>query len=573
MKKFINLRFPKHYSLKKRIVLLFAFGTLFPLLVTTVFAYETMSSLLTNKMNGSYRANLQQTMLSLEHTMVNLNHVSQQLTAPGSLGVKLNAYLLAESPYDRGRLYKEFNNEFNVVIFSNPGVGLTMYFVEEDGQYLFNNYGVKDTFDPHALPVLANHHKITNFGPHKSMQRYNDQFVLSTIRPVDIPDREDVYVYMESAMDLTKDILNAGGDQGISYLMLDSFGRVTYSEGEASGVYPLGTSFEEGQAGVFDGHHWFKETSEQGWSLVSFVPDGKYNQEKASWLLNMTYVVLFFILFSLLLAWLLWLMVYRPLRRFDAEIRSVSNKDLTPRPVMANVPEFDQLLQQMQQMKRQVLSLLQQVEHEEKQKAKLEVQKLMYQINPHFLMNTLDTIRWMAWLNGEKEIDRNVQSLIKLLSHNLGKRGELTTLTDELMSVTNYLKLQQIRYDVTFEVSDNLTLFELQQMVPRFILQPLAENALYHGVQNKGHITIHAMRKGNTISVTVVDKGQGISREKQEELLSSPATQGMGIGMQYVRRVLDHHYDGNARLVIESELGKGTTVTLFIPVERREEIS
>src|SRR4029079_11461760 len=120
--------------------------------------------------------------------------------------------------------------------------------------------------------------------------------------------------------------------------------------------------------------------------------------------------------------------------------------------VKTKIPEFDFLLNQFRQMREQIWELFAEVEHNEKRRVDLEVEKLLYQINPHFLMNTLDTVHWLALMNGQNEIDKLVLSLNKLLYYNLGKMGDTSTIGDEIEALKEYLQLQQIRYDFRFEV-------------------------------------------------------------------------------------------------------------------------
>ncbi|WP_100405734.1 sensor histidine kinase [Bacillus solitudinis] len=561
----------EYFTLKKRIVLVFALSTLIPIICTVVFAYHTMSSILTSKLNASLQDNLKQVELSLENTIVNLNHVSQQLAFPGSVGIKLDAYLHAVDPYERAHLYSEFKNEFNVLTFSNPSIGLTMYYVPDENRFLFNNYGVKENFSIENLPLLADNYKIKNLGPHVSLQRYNDQYVLSTLRQVDIPLREPIYVYIESAFNLTQDILqtNQTGKHS-NYLILDHNGNITYSDEEL--VFPTQTAFEEGDSGIINGFYWFKRTSSQGWSIISLIPKAQYNEEKNQWLVQMIYLTLFFVVLSLIVAWLLWLMVYRPLHHFNQEIHLMTNNDFGTRIVTTKIPEFDALLRQFQHMKSQILSLFKEVELKEKRRADLEVEKLLYQINPHFLMNTLDTAHWLAVLNGQKEIDQIVTSLNKLLSYNLGKLGELSTIREEIESMKQYLTLQQVRYDFEFSVNIAVENDLLDTPVPRFILQPLVENSLYHGLSDDGHITVTVKGgKDNQIEIAVKDNGSGMSAEKIEQLLNNHSANqqkaGLGIGMNYVKRVIERQYDGKATLSISSDVGRGTIIFLTIPIK------
>ena len=195
---------------------------------------------------------------------------------------------------------------------------------------------------------------------------------------------------------------------------------------------------------------------------------------------------------------------------------------------------------------------------------------LLYQINPHFLMNTLDTLHGLAFMNGQKEIDKLVLSLNKLLYYNLGKMGETSTIGDEINALREYMQLQQIRYDFQFDVDIEVDENSRTLPSPRFLLQPLVENALYHGVSDDGYIHVSVMLADEELQITIQDNGAGMTKEQIERLLGDDSEDshkvGMGIGMKYVKRILHANYGDKAKLHIRSELGKGTVIALRLPV-------
>lgn len=216
--------------------------------------------------------------------------------------------------------------------------------------------------------------------------------------------------------------------------------------------------------------------------------------------------------------------------------------------------EFDFLLSEFSNMQHQIGDLFKEVQQKEKIRADLEVEKLLYQINPHFLMNTLDTVHWLAVMNGQGEIDKLVQSLNKLLYYNLGKLGQVSTMEEEIDALRQYLILQQIRYDFEFDVRITADEQVLQIPVPRFILQPLVENSLYHGLSDEGFIQIEVTCT-STLNIMIQDNGAGMTEETIHNLLNNRVAEqqkvGMGIGLNYVHRMLKAQYGDQAQLVIE----------------------
>lgn len=560
-------------TIKKRIAFIFATSTLVPFLCVALLSYHTMTSILSGNLESSVRNNLKQAELSLERTISNLNHVSQQLAFQGSIGKKVDTLLSSDNPYDRAMLTEEINTELNLISFTNPSIGLVMYYSESEDAYMFNSTSVKDDFEIKGLPLLAQYFRISYFGPHVSNERFNDEYVISALRKMELPgDRDDVYVYVESGFQMTPFVFDNKPSNDSSYLILDNDKRIAYSDAPAD--FPMNRYFDDTGGtedfGLQNGYYWFRSTSNQGWSLVSLIPKDEYNHEKNRWVVQMIYLSLLFLAVSLIISWILWKMVYIPLQQFNLQIKSITqrNTPLSEAP-RTRIPEFDFLLKQLQNMKDQISNLIEEVELKEKRKADLEVEKLLYQINPHFLMNTLDTVHWLAVMNGQKEIDKVVVSLNKLLYYNLGKRRQVSTIREEIDSIRQYLTLQQVRYDFEFDVRIRVDDDVLDLAIPRFILQPVLENSLYHGLNDDGYIQVEVVKDNGSIVISVHDNGSGISPEEIEKLLNQKQVEqqraGMGIGMNYVKRMIENQYGDRASLEIQSELGQGTSVYLKLP--------
>ncbi|MET3544352.1 two-component system sensor histidine kinase YesM [Paenibacillus favisporus] len=562
-----------HYlTLKRRIMIIFLFSSLIPFVSIVLISYFTIYSILTNKIQNGIQSNLKQVELSLENSINNLNHVSQQFAVGGSVGNKLSEMLSAEEPFERAKTLSDLKEELGLITFTNPSIGLAMYYFMNDRHYELENTGVKDSFAPDKLPLLAQYSQISYYGPHVSNSRFDNQYVLSAMRKVDLPNLDGVYIYMETGFKLTQNILNNDAVGGTaSHVFVDNDGRIAYSDAPDS--FQVGTKFphfdQAKSSGTEQGYYWFKETSNQGWSIVSLTSKADYNREMNRWFVQIGLFSLLFLGMSLLLGWLLWKMVYRPLRGFHREIEQMADSRIGSPAARTHIPEFDLLVRRFQQMKHQIWELFREVEAKEKRRADLEVEKLLYQINPHFLMNSLDTVRWIAVMNGQEEIDRLVSSLNKLLHYNLGKLGQTSTIQEEIDAVKQYLILQQIRYDFQFDVHIHVDQEVLDVPIPRFILQPLVENALYHGLDDDGYIQVD-VRQLDQIEISIRDNGAGIPEDKIEALLSAEVgnrSAGMGIGMSYVNRIIGMHYGGRAKLELSSRLGEGTTIKLSLPNE------
>lgn len=265
--------------------------------------------------------------------------------------------------------------------------------------------------------------------------------------------------------------------------------------------------------------------------------------------------------------------IYGPLRKVNLEINRMA-ENVTAPVAYTNVEEFDFVLTNFQQMKKQVNELIVAVAHNEKQKSQFEIEKLLSQINPHFLHNTLNTVQWMARLNGQKEIDKLVTLLVKVLHYNLGKQSIIVTIGEEIEAIRNYMELQRIRYDYEFEFNVEADEDVLSVAVPRFLLQPLVENSIYHGLSDNGKVDVEITKHGEgEVQLCVKDNGAGMDADTLDQLLSDDGAKkrGLGIGFSYVNRMLRTYYGEQMKLEMFSKPGEGTVVSIVIPRKGKED--
>ena len=198
---------------------------------------------------------------------------------------------------------------------------------------------------------------------------------------------------------------------------------------------------------------------------------------------------------------------------------------------------------------------------------KMELKMLQSQINPHFLFNTLNTLKWIATLNHVTPVSHGIDALSSLLQSTLIKKDELIPFDDELRNLKNYCDIQQLRYAGRFEMEYQIEDAAGYWTVPRFILQPLVENSILHGTADEDDfvtITVRATVSENLLTIHISDTGCGFDpsaiKEKNSERFS-------GIGLSNVDERMRLHYGNEYGLTIESAPGIGTQCILRIPNE------
>ena len=220
-----------------------------------------------------------------------------------------------------------------------------------------------------------------------------------------------------------------------------------------------------------------------------------------------------------------------------------------------------------------IQELIQKVIEEERLKKDAELEALQYQITPHFMYNTLNSIKFAALIRGEKELGGLIGDFVELLQATISKKGTFLTVADEFHILNNYVHLQEFRYQGSFRVR-----YEMEEgaggcYIPRLILQPLVENAILHGIDMKeknGEIILRAKLEQDRLRLFVIDNGRGMTKEQIDTLLHSKAkkTNGLSaIGVPNIKERLELYYGDKGGMVYQSS-ENGTTVEIFLPAKK-----
>lgn len=282
---------------------------------------------------------------------------------------------------------------------------------------------------------------------------------------------------------------------------------------------------------------------------------------------------LLFIFFAGILALWVTKTLCKPIEEMRNTVEKVGKGDLSLRVKVNTKDEVGILCSEFNTMLDKTEELIGQVIQEERAKKDAELEALQYQITPHFMYNTLNSIKYAALLKGEQEIAGLLEDFIELLQASINKKGTFIAVTDELHILENYIQLQEFRYRNNFTVEYQVEKEAYSCIVPRLLLQPLVENAIFHGIDiknGKGKITIRGRIEGDILFLEVSDNGRGMSKEKIQELFSEKQkkTHGLSaIGVVNVKERLELYYGENGGIFYESS-EEGTTATVFLPVQR-----
>ena len=297
------------------------------------------------------------------------------------------------------------------------------------------------------------------------------------------------------------------------------------------------------------------------------------------WAISYMIVLLCVIGFSAVAAWIISESVYIPIKKLHDVTTTITEQDLQALVTSDNVDEITELGMSFNIMIGRIRELLDSKIKEQENLQKAEFRTLQAQINPHFLYNTLDTIIWLAESKKTGQVIDIVRALSKFFRITLSKGKDWITIREEIERTESYLAIQKMRYrdilDYQLEVDEDI----LDGTILKLTLQPLVENALYHGIKNKrsgGTITVRAGRvNGNEVLLEVEDDGVGLTPYKlgqiQARLIDDTGEinlQETGFGLENVSKRIRLYYGKKYGLAIKSEYQHGTKVSLVIPLKK-----
>ncbi|MFC4099298.1 cache domain-containing sensor histidine kinase [Paenibacillus xanthanilyticus] len=429
---------------------------------------------------------------------------------------------------------------------------------------------------------------------------YKDSEIVSGVRAILQPEsqRTEGVVLIDLKLRVIAETLRDVTLGKSGYLMvLDDKGETIYApRSSVAGLFDAsrlagssGTFSQE--AGGTDLQFIYQRSPFTNWTTVGVFPVADTVQENKD--LNLYLVSFVFIVCMLGIAASYYLShsISRPISQLASLMRKVEDGNLHIRINGTRQDEVGMLGQSFNTMLTQINRLIGQVGEEQRQKREAELRSLQAHIQPHFLYNTLDTIQWLARKDGAREAAEVVESLSRLFRIGLSKGQEMITLGEELAHIRSYLNIQQTRYKekLHYAIEVDEEAFG-HWFVPKVFLQPIVENAIYHGIKERrgpGLITIRASAHGGVIRLAVEDNGAGMSEERRAELqrmldacgkpqaerndansgLRPEAPKPIGsYGLRNVQERIRLSFGERYGISVASQPKAGTVVTIDLPV-------
>lgn len=319
----------------------------------------------------------------------------------------------------------------------------------------------------------------------------------------------------------------------------------------------------------FELHHW---------KTYMYMPVEDLAVESDILKRNLWTIVIVLVLFALISSMYMSNLITRPIKQLIRNITLVEQGKFDNLPAVRSNDEIGVMASRFEQMSTELKQLVERIYDEQEQKVEAEIQALQAQINPHFLYNTLNSVKWIATMQHSEKIVEMTEALISMLRYTARTNNRLVPIREELEHIDHYIVIQKVRYfnriDFHCEIEESLE----KQEIPKLSIQPLVENAIFHGIadQEDGLVSIEVRRMGDSeLAIMVRDNGNGMDADTADQLKSrlGGTEDSGGIGIinvhQRIRRVFGEPYG----VSFESSLGKGTVFVIRIPLRNGEETS
>lgn len=576
-------------SIRNSIFIYFTITSLVAVLLIVISIYSRLSSQLYDTVKQENVSLVNRVDSSMEVYLRNIMKLSDTIY----YGIIKNTNLSEDSIGEKLTLLYNNNKEqvSNIALISKEGEPISVVpaarfrknFKAEDEEWFVN--ALNKTENIHfTLPHVQNMFE-------KGDNSYN--WVISMSRAVEITvggSTEQAVLLIEMAYQGLEEVLDEVtlGNGGYIYLM-DSKGDIIWhpkfeliASGRVKENNLVAAGYDDGsREEVFNGTRQTvvtKTVGYTGWKLVGVIKGTGISLNMLKTRLFIVFVILLIIFIVILINSYISFRVTNPIRELEKSVKELEEGNLDADIYMGGSYEVQHLGKSVQDMKFRIKGLMQDIVSEHEEKRKSEFDSLQAQINPHFLYNTLDIIVWQIENEKQSEAVHTVTALARFFRLSLGKGKNIVTVRDEIDHVKNYLMIQHMRFKNKFDYEFDIAEDVLELPSLKLMLQPLVENAIYHGMEfmdGDGMIMVKAWRKEDELYLSVADNGLGMTEDKVEMILTGKSTsgngRGSGIGVKNVNERIKLYFGEAYGLTIDSEPDEGTTVIIHLPAKDEKE--
>ncbi|MGG7077967.1 cache domain-containing sensor histidine kinase [Clostridium sardiniense] len=312
----------------------------------------------------------------------------------------------------------------------------------------------------------------------------------------------------------------------------------------------------------------YKEVSKLGWKVVNLVPYESFLDRIRGVLVTLLIYMLTFIALTIILSNYIYKSIYNPINNLVKGMDRAISGCIGVKLEDDSNDEIGILSKQFNGLISKINSLLDEIKYEQELKRESEIKMLQAQINPHFLFNTLNTLKWIAVMNEDTSVSNGLGALAKLLRNTIVDSNEFVTIREEIDNIKSYIVIQKLRYGDSFEVNYHIEEEFYNYKIVKFILQPIIENSILHGFdedKDNQKIDIIISENNNILEILIKDNGKGFNQEKHKEKKRGKLS---GVGYKNVCERIKLTYGKEYTVELKSEIDEGTEVKIMLPVNR-----
>ncbi|WP_141502321.1 sensor histidine kinase [Paenibacillus luteus] len=570
------------HTIRNKIISSVIFIVILSLTTISLLAYERFSMILEEQALAENSIHLEQAALQVNQliddvykyagNMVNdglLQDFANRTSYP-SVFEELEAYSDVVTQLTKFNVLRDYL-ESSAIIRSDGKVYWSSLYTDPYYKELLQEDWYQSKIQTEAKSGFTIPHDILNPGPKKVVSffiRFDPQYGGVLVLNIDYAVFMDMFNYLETNFD--------------QYAWVEKDGTVWHNHGipaerliQATASLHPGMSKDTGSDGYYLTNH-FEKTN---WSLVAFTSKDRFYE-------LVGYVLRYWVVFVLLCLILCILIFYpivtnitRPISQMTRAMKMVSMGNYNVSLTFKSKDELSILKQGFEKMIDEIQKQIEEKVEQERWKRQMSTELLFAQINPHFIYNTLNTVVYMARKAKHKPIEEMMESFIGVLHDavKLGEEGFYTTVRNEIVIIDHYVRIQRYRYADSFSLVWRVEEETQDCMVPKSLLQPLVENAIFHGfadIDKTGQIQIIIRLAGGRLMLCVSDNGSGMDDQLQlKNIHGEPLARDKGpgglkpIGLANIRERIKYLYGDEGSMSISSVLGEGFTVTIEIPAK------
>lgn len=587
------LKFYRNLPIRNKLVLVLYIQILIPLILVGYLSYKNSESIIMEKSTDYSRDILNMIHLRLNDYINNLSTISQDLLYENKLYDVFKTGQHQNDPLSRFEYENAVNSHLKLVVLSRREIrAIYAYYAKDRIYYADDNSREaksKDDLPYEGMLEEAKQHKGKPFLYLVSEgKKVNDIYLVRQII-----DRDRFSELGLLVMHIKKEVLDevyqglTGNLQNIAILSSDNKLIVSRDANDTTIFSDVLMKNVKGdmddkidtKSGLFISYLTLKNT---GWKIVAYVAIDELYKDAYTLRRNIIMICVVCVLLLSVITAIIALDFVNPINKLVKGMKKVQAGEGNVYVQVDREDELGFLNKAFNEMSSEIHHLVNWVYREQLTRKEAELKALQSQINPHFLFNTLEAINWMAQLNNVTEISNTVSDLSDLMEASIGRDDRLISIAEEFTYADKYISLQKRRFGDRIELVKQVQEDVAEIKIPRLLIQPLIENAVYHGIERsrgKGFVELNTYKTGSSVTIEVIDNGAGMDREELEQLNAKLSMdndtyfkklgekKSRSIGIENVNRRIKLFYGEKYGLLIESEEGSYTKAVVTIPCD------